>query len=268
MMSYIDSIYMKLSFAAYLLLSVLISACQPATKEPFSLEQVVQANTRALGGAQALDRVQTMVKHSLIVEAPYRDIAVFATDRRGRMRVDLFAEGERVFAESYDGSRAHQWMPGEGQKLASERGAIALSHTAQLPNHIFRLKDLVGNGHQLALVDRERRDDSRFAVLKLTLADGFETYLWVNEESGWVTRVRNTRALHVDIDSEEKLIETRISDFRPVQNIVHPHRIVEVDLHSGNVLAETTVHATELNVDLSERYFTDLVGEVPEAEEP
>lgn len=236
------------------------SALEPAV-DPAA--DVIDQNTRALGGGPALDGVQTMVQRSRIVEGAYRDIAVFATDRSGRMRVDIFADGQRVFAESYDGEKAYQWSQRDGQSEASERGTVALSHTPQLPNHIFRLKDMAANGHSLELLEHEVIDGTEYSVLELTLSDGFETYLWVDRESGFVTRVRNTRALHVDVDDQERVIETRISDFRPVQGIVHPHRVEEVDLKTGETLVEIDLLSLELNQELPDSYFTDLVGEVP-----
>ena len=228
-----------------------------------SVGDLIEQNTDALGGQSALDSVQTMVKRSLIVEGDYRDIAVFATDRNGRMRVDIFADRERVFAESYDGEDAYQWNPKDGQSAASERGTIALSHTPQLPNHIFRLKDVEANGHSLVIVGQESIEGTDYAVLKLTLADGFENFLWFDTNSGFVTRVRNQRALHVDIDDEEKVIESRISDFRRVGPIVHPHKVIETDLQTGETLVDITLLAVELNPMLPENYFVDLIKKVP-----
>ena len=219
-----------------------------------NLQQIVAMNSNALGGEEALDSVTTMVKRSRIGEGEYRDIAVFATDRLGRMRVDIFADGQRVFAESYDGSKAYQWNPEDGQSAASERGTVALSHAPQLPNHLFRLKDVAANGHSLELVEQQRIDDTEYSVLKLTLSDGFQNFLWVDLDSGFVTRARNTRALHVDIDDEEKVIESRMSDFRRVGGIMHPHSVVEVDLKTGDTLVEVTLLSMDLNVDLPGSY--------------
>jgi hypothetical protein len=243
-----------------------VSSESPKESEPpvSSLAGVIAKNTAALGGELALDAVDTMVKRSLIVEGDFRDIAVFATDRLGRMRIDIFADGERVFAESFDGQAGHQWSPKDGQSAASERGTIALSHTPQLPNHIFRLKDMAANGHHVEHLGRESIATTDYDVLKLTLSDGFENFLWVESSTGLVTRVRNKRALHVDIDDEEKTIETRISEFRRVGEIVHPHRVIEVDLKTDETLVQITLEALEINKRLSEEYFSDLVQEVPE----
>lgn len=228
-----------------------------------SVADAVELNTSALGGDVALDAVQTMIKRSLIEEGDYRDIAIFATDRQGRMRVDIFADGERVFAESYDGQLGHQWRPSDGQTVASERGTTALSHTPHLPNHIFRLRDVVANGHTLDFVETESTDGVEYIVLKLTLSDGFESFLFLDSSTGWVTRSRNRRALHVDVDDDEKVIEARMSDFRRVGDIIHPHRVVEVDLGTDEILTQITLQSLETNVELQAEYFDDLVQIVP-----
>lgn len=229
-----------------------------------ALADIVALNTSALGGAAALDAVDTMVKRSVIEEGEHRDIAIFATDRQGRMRIDIFVEAQRVYTESYDGQNGHQWHPGKGQTAASERGTIALSHTPQLPNHIFRLKDLAAKGHQLELVGSETTDGVEYHVLKVTLSDGFENFVLVDAESGLVTRSRNRRAYHVDIDNTERVIESRMSDFRRVDDIVHPHHVIEVDLGSGEVLGQVTLESLELNKQLPENYFRDLVNIAPD----
>lgn len=256
-------------YAPLLALQACGAADSPATSGKAArdeLAEIINRNTQALGGEEALDRVQNMVKRSLIVEGDYRDTAIFVTDRLGRMRVDIFANGQRVFAESFDGEYAHQWDPENGQSAASERGTVALSHTPQLPNHIFRLKDVAANGHTLELLDNEVVDGIKYSVLKLTLSDGFENYLWVSSGSGHVTRARNTRALHVDINDEEKIIESRMSDFRQIGDIMHPHRVVEVDLKTGNTLVEVTLLSMTINVELPGDYFRNLVREVPQIE--
>ncbi len=225
-----------------------------------SVSDIVAANTEALGGAVALDAVQTLVKTTLIEEGDYRDLAVFATDRQGRMRIDIYAGGERVYTESFDGQHGHQWRPGEGQSYSSALGTVALSHTPQLPNHIFRLKDMAANGHTLELLREEENEH----VLRLTLSDGFENFLLVDKRSGLIKGSRNRRSLHVDIDPEVKSLETRVSDFRTVTHIRHAHRVSEVDRATGEVLSCSTLLDVEVNAALSVSYFSDLVDVAPD----
>ena len=170
---------MRRRVAAILLFALGAGGCAPEA-EPLApagsaaptLDSIIAQNTAALGGRAALDAIDNIIKHSLIVEGDDPVEAIFATDREGRMRVDIYAGGERVFAESYDGEAGHQWRPGDGQSAASARGTIALSHTPRLPNHIFRLKDLEANGHHLRPIGSDSIDGVSYSILRLTLSDG------------------------------------------------------------------------------------------------
>ena len=48
------------------------------------------------------------------------------------------------------------------------------------------------------------------------------------------------------------------------QSIVHPHKVVEVDLRSGETLVDVTLLALQINTQIPEQYFFDLVDIVPE----
>lgn len=259
---------MLLVFAAAPL--VIAADCSPNASQAAegSLADIIAKNTEALGGAAALDAIQTMVKHTLIEEGDSRYAAIFATDRKGRMRIDIFADGSRVYAESYDGRKGHQWSPKAGQSAASERGTTALSRTPQFPNHIFRLKDMAANGHRLSVPEKETIEDTEYYVLKLTLSDGAITYLFVDTSSWHVTRTRSRRALHVDVNAKEKTIETRNTDFRRVGDILHPHRAEEVNLATNEVMVRTTLEKLELNIELPSGYFSDLVNLPPATKSP
>ena len=86
----------------------------------------------------------------------------------------------------------------------------------------------------------------------------------MDSSTGRVTRSRNRRALHVDVDDEEKVIEARMSDFRRVADIIHPHSVVEVDLATDKILTRITLQRLELNMELPPQYFDDLVQTVPD----
>ena len=236
---------------------------QKANVDQVSLQKIIEQNSIALGGENSLDAIQSMEKRSNILEGEFDDETIFVVDRFGRMRVDIFAAGERVFAESYDGAKGHQWGPQKGQTPASVKGTVALSHTAQLPNHILRLKDMANSGHDLQYLESETIDGREYHVVQLVLNDGFKTYLFLDSITGFVTRSRNERALHVDVDDKIRVIEARMSDFRTVGDIVHPFKVEEIDLGTGEKLVDITLRSLTVNNDIPENYFTDLEGVIP-----
>ena len=263
----------KLILGTIISFSLLLVGCNHdvSTSEPgnqgdttqVDITDIIALNTDALGGQAALDGVRDMVKKSIIEQGEHRSTAIFTTSRKGRMRIDIFNGSERVFAESFDGRRGHKWNPKEGQSEASQLGTIALSHTPQLPNHVFRLKDMAANGHQLVFLEEQEIDGVNYYVLQLTLSDGFENFLFVDAESGLVKRIRNKRALHVDIDDDEKTIETLVYDFRRVGDIVHSYGAHEVDTSTGEILVKISVESLAVNKGAPTGFYADLVNMIP-----
>lgn len=242
----------------YSLLASCNSQSGSNTPKDITLSDIIAQNTKALGGAQAIDATQNITVISQLKDRKYLDSVHFMADRMGRMRIDIYNNDKRVYTESFDGTNGHQWSPQKGQSPASEKGTVALSHTPQLPGHIFQLKDLVSNGHKLALVDQETIDDTLFYVLKLTLDDGFEVYYYVHSESMLITRSRSQRALHVDVDSTVQHIEVKFENYRKVQGVLKPYLVREVDLNTDSILMVNKVYDIRINLNIPESTYDQL----------
>ena len=176
------------------------------------------------------------------------------------MRIDIYDLKEKawVFAESFDGKNGHQWSPEKGQEPASDKGTVALSHTPQYPGHIFQLKDMAAQGHKLDYIEKEQIQGVAYHVLKLTLSDGFETFYYIDEDSYLLRKSRSKRALHVDIDPDEQLIEVQYLDYREVGGTKKPFRFIEKEIITDTILMESNVLEYILNPSYSDTYFIDL----------
>jgi hypothetical protein len=230
-----------------------------------TLQGIIESNTKALGGEGQIDNVGAVKIISIKKEAAYLDSIVFIADRNKRMRIDIYdlhsAQKPRVFSESYDGVKGYQWSPEKGQDIASEKGTVALSHTPQYPGHVFQLKDMTSLGHHLKLVGNERIGDAAYFVIELTLSDGFTSYYYIDASNLLISKIRNTRALHVDINTTEQFIEVQQLDYRPVNGVLRPFKIIEVDLVKDSILTETLISHYILNPKLKTKTFADLTGE-------
>ena len=149
----------------------------------------------------------------------------------------LTVAGKRVFTEAFDGG--HAWeasSEGDSQKAASPKATTALRHGVELPGKLFGLHELKQRGHQIELIGRESVDGINYYVLRLTLSDGYNTTLYIDPESWLVTRRRDFRPLHVDIDPTPTTIEQRLSDFREVSGVRFAFANTETDLKTGKLL--------------------------------
>jgi hypothetical protein len=131
----------------------------------------------------------------------------------------------------------------------------ALWHGTQFPGAIFSLKDMQANGHNLEYIGREQVDGVDYYVLKLTLSDGFVTYRYVNPSTWLIDRSRDFRAFHPALDSHATWVETRWSDYRPVEGLRYAFSSVNVDLNTGKQLASQKLTSLKINPEFDPALF-------------
>jgi hypothetical protein len=239
-----------------LVAAVSLAGCTAARTPDLDLADVVARNADARGGRAAIEAIQSLEAKLRIVEPTYEAEGTWRVDRRGRMRIDVFIEGKRVFTEGFDGTNGWQ-MAGNaaGAKPASPEGAAALRHSGQLPTNVLGLHEMAAHGHRLELAGREEIGGIRYYALDLTLDDGFRTRYFVEPKSFLVVRSRVRKALHPDSDPTPTTIETVWSDFRPVSGVLYPFAARDTDLATGKLLQTTTILEMTANGPMEDARF-------------
>lgn len=218
----------------------------PGAARATTLDELIALNTRARGGMKRLARLRTMDAVLRISEPGFTAIGTYAADRSGRVRVDVFMSGKRAFSEGVDGDGVWGW-PGDkpGPAPAGEKGREALLHGIAF--NLTPLYALPAEGHRLDLIGADP------PCIQLTFADGFETRLFLDRVTGQVVRRQDRRAYHPDVDSTEKRIESRFSDFRATDGVVSPWSSADYDLGSGDRIGHTGILRLAWDRDLSAR---------------
>ena len=219
------------------------------------LARIVANNKEAVQGSMGTADIQAIEVDLDIKEANATNAAVYRADRQGRMRIDIYAGGKRVYTEAYDGHRGWDWG-GDGSAPTEDRYAAALWHGTQFPGLIFGLQDMAALGHKLEYIGREAVAGVDYYVLKLTLSDGFETYRYINPDTWLIERGRDFRAFHPARGDKQTWIETVWSDYRPVEGVQRPFLSVNTDLVTGTWQATNTVRAIKVNPPLDPAIFT------------
>jgi hypothetical protein len=76
-------------------------------------------------------------------------------------------------------------------------------------------------------------------------------------QNNWlITRRRDVRPLHVDLDPTPTTVEQRNSDFRTVAGMQFASS--EIDLQSGKVLETTAIRSVKINPALAPSIFEKL----------
>jgi hypothetical protein len=212
-------IYRKVTLAA--LAGLLIAS--GASAQPLTLKFLIAAHTRARGGAKTLDAVRTLRDDERIDEPGINAFGRWYGTTDGRMRVDIFSYSgcKRIWSEGLDKDGAWQW-PGDEPAPSAESpaGAAALRHSIEF--NMFGIHRYAERGNRLRLLGLQNVEGAKLYVLKLTLADGFETYRYLDPRTFLVVRSRDFRSFHPDLDSTKKWLETRYTRFERKGGIVDP----------------------------------------------
>jgi hypothetical protein len=220
-------------------------------------DEVTDRNTKAMGGRVAIEAIHS-IEVSLHISDPGSDVdGIYCAARPGRMRIDISVAGKHVFTEAFDGEHGWEWN-GKESKTASPQATAALQHGVELPGKLFGLHELRQGGHQVELVGREEIEGTNYYALRVTLRDGYVTTLYVDPESWLITRRRDIRPLHVDIDPTPTTIEQRSSDFRSISGVQFAFAGSETDLKTGKVLETSQISSIKINPPIDPSFFEKL----------
>jgi hypothetical protein len=245
-----------MSRAPIALLCLTIAGCATLkTSEP-TLEELISRHTEARGGQRAIEAIQNLEVKLRIVEPTYTAEGVWRADRRGRMRIDVFIEGRRVFTEAFDGQDGWQQPGGEEHaKPASAAGTAALRHSAQMPTNILGLHEMAGHGHRLHRIGRTEVAGVSYEAIGLILDDGSQTTYFLDPATFLIARARVRKALHPDIDPTVTTIETVWTDFRRVAGVRFAFQASDTDLATGKLLQTTTFLDVQVNPPADDALF-------------
>lgn len=243
-------------FLAIILAAILlIAACQPANNDssgsPVTLATVLQNNLKASregGQAGGVLNMHTVVS---IEEGGSTVVGRYRATTEGLMRIDVFADGERVYSEGTDADGAWEWPGGEeGPANVYHEGANALNRGIEM--NLFTLAEYAGRGHQVELLGEETIDDQLHYVLKVTLSDGFEHFRYINADNWQVEKTRDHRSLHPAIDPTQKDFESRFSEWKTVDGVSYASSQLTIDRTSNEVIQKMQVREAAYNVSADE----------------
>lgn len=260
----------RLIFAVLLLAAAPVYAADPQT----DLATILADNAEAHGGDAYAD-IQS-VRHRLLIKEPTFQVeATYTAARDGRMRIDIYSGGNRVFSEGLNGECGWAWQPGgpesgdepQVEPCVGPEETAALRHGTQMPGHFFTLEDVRDHGANVELIGEEKADSGAQWQLRVTLPDGFERDYFIDQESKLIVKARDQRAFHPGIDPTEITVESRYSEPRTIDGVLRYMKQENVNATTGEWLGTTTVLTIEHNVEIPEGIF-EPGWEAPESPRP
>jgi hypothetical protein len=230
---------------------LLISLCCRAQ----DLDTILELNTSAHGGSGNFSKIEN-VRFLLNISEPGFEVSgTYLATRDGNMRIDIEADGERVFSEGLFRGNAWQWTPGKGMEEQDAPAAAALRHGIESPGRFFSIEQVRERGASITLVGEVADGDGKQWQLRLVLPDGFSRDYFIDQESGRTVRERDYRAFHPAVDARKETIETRYGGEHWVDGVLRFTQSENRNADSGAWLGTTKVLSVEHNIDVADEYF-------------
>jgi hypothetical protein len=228
-------------------------AISAGATRPLTLADIIRRNTRARGGAAALDRMHSLMMDVEIDEGGQTLNGRYAANTAGLVKVDIYAGGKFAGAEGIDSAGVWTWGRNGPEPSVAAGAANALQHGAE--DKLYGWHRFAQRGHKLTLMPPETIDGTTYQLVQVRYSTGHVSTFYVDPKSWQAVRRRDERAFHPDVDQTKQKVETRYSDFRSVAGVIAPHRDTDYDLATGKVLARHPVLRRQVNPTLAPDYF-------------
>lgn len=222
-----------LAVATSLFLAPIILPAQPATTgAPITAQEIVSRYIEARGGLEKLRAIRT-----LVLRGPPR-----TNGRPGRQMLRARPFYLSIGGEGNDGSAWEAYDDYGLQPRVTDAPGAALRHTAYFDDPLVMTLE---PGWQVELTGSERIADRDAWRLRVTYPDGFVNESFVDKESWLLIGRRFTAPVHAF--GEAATSQAIFGDYRPVNGVLFPFSLREVDLATGNAMDAATWATIEAN---------------------
>ena len=234
---------------AYLFLDLTLLAL--GQNAPPSVDEIVTRHVLALGGREKIDAIHSVVQHLEYREGSFVIPDAFIARMRPYYKTIGDPKDRTIdINEGYDGS-AWEYYADPGVVIRTVGAAAAAArHGTEL---IDSLVDYKRRGTQIEMLGSELFADRPAYKLRVTLADGFTKDLFIDQKSFLIVGDRRSAPIHAF--GEAVASENRIGDYRPVNGILFPYSIREVEIATGKELNSNAVQSMEVNRDFDPTFF-------------
>lgn len=232
--------------------AVLLTACGRGDSDP-TLDEIIDRHTQARGGAALIESVQAVRVLLEITEPGFTVTGDYVATRDGHMRIDIFADGTRVFTEALGAGGGWQMMADGSVKDLTEEGLKALRRG--LEGNLYGLHERWGLGYRYSLVGRTEHGGEPAFELEEIAHDGFSKHLYLSTETYRIIGDVRTAALHPDIDSTEQRQETFYSAFEPTDGLLYSTLSQARDMDTGELMQTVRTTGRTLNPEIDPLIF-------------
>jgi hypothetical protein len=214
---------------------------QPARPVATTAQEVIQHYIDARGGLEKLRAIRT-----LVFRGPPRP-----NGKPGRQMLRARPFYLSIGSEGNDGSPWEAYDEYGLQPRVTDAPGSALRHTAYFDDPLIMSLE---PGWAIELTGTERIADRDTWRLRVRYPDGFTSESFVDKSTWLLVARRITAPVHAF--AEPVTSQAVFGDWRPVNGVLFPYSISEIDLQSGDTMDASVWQSIEANVPLAPSVFS------------
>lgn len=235
----------------FAILATLAAVAGCAAEAP-TLSDVLERHAEARGGEAALEGVASIEVSLRIKEPTFEVDGVYRATRDELMRIDIFADGRRVFSEGLDADGA--WQMDNAGTVTSQSDAGRESLRRGVVKNLYGLHELPA-GYGLTLAGTEEIDGVDYYAVEKTDPTGAVETLYFHPETYLIDYTGELKALHPDADPTVSRFRARKYDQRRVDGILYPFGEETHNLDTGEWVQTMTVTSLTFNPPIDDVEF-------------
>ncbi|HET6567744.1 MAG TPA: hypothetical protein VFG50_07260 [Rhodothermales bacterium] len=242
---------MKLTRIAVLTLcsAFLLAAPAQAQSAAPSVDAILSRYYSAVGGLDKLKQIQSTKTNAMVTGQGMDMPAVFYQKRPNKLRTEVTVQG-MTMVQAYDGTNAWAIVPFTG---SSEPQDIMGDQADVMKEQAYMdglLVDYQEKGYTIELAGTEQVDGVDAYKLKVTSANGTDTYYYMDAQRYLPVQVEKT----ISQNGMSAHAVTTLADYRPEGGVLMPHLIKQtVD---GHPVAQIALTQIEINPQIPDSIFT------------
>lgn len=231
---------------------VSIAAFACVQKKELSLDEILERHVQALGGGDKIKAVHSVIQHLEYREGSFVIPDAFIARMRPYYKTIGDPKDKKIdINEGYDGS-AWEYYADPGVVIRTVGAAAAATrHGTEIIDSLVEAKSL---GTRIELSGKTTFAGHRAYKLHVTLADGFEKDVFIDEVSFLIIGDRRSAPIHAFGTAVHS--ENRIDDYRSVDGVLFPFSIREVEIATGRELNSNMIQSIVLNEPLDPEFFS------------
>jgi outer membrane lipoprotein-sorting protein len=246
-------------FPAILVCAFLTAVTAPA--QDLTLDEILKKNEDALGGAEAINKVQTLKSTARVsmMGGQMDSSIIIQTKRPNLVRTDMVIMGYNATA-AFDGTVAWMINPASGSSAPQKMDEKMMSGGIQSSNIVTligALNGLKAAGNTVDLLGKENVGSVSAYKIRITYKNGMSAHYYL--DPGTFLPIKTlTRVSTMGQDVE---VEGYPSDFKKVEGVLFPHSLEQ--RVGGNTMGQVTYEKIEINLPMDDSVFRMPGTETP-----